>query len=354
MIISPFHGGIVRQALRVTLLLGAVFGFTVYAAHDVAPGAAVPAVINLPSQVHDFGPIMPFSKSETSFSVKNTSSDTLYIDRLIRSCGCTAAETDRSVVPPGQTFLVKAILSTRADVLGVSSHITLYGHCGNKQVTGDYQLLGNVQNVIEFLDEGGGSLRLGSWTTDQLPRQVTVTVKRASYPLKFDGLRISCDSPILSATVSPLTGDTWQVVFRLNSNNQIGTFGYPVTFGFTEQGKVLPQTVPQQAYVEMIGPFTASPCSLLINPSPGDRVHQVIAIAPRSQNADTDFPRIISVSSSSSCMKATASGDPDHPAISLDYSAPMAVGNDSGQIIVILSDHGKRYTLRVGFLAMIS
>src|SRR5580658_9481404 len=102
---TPGHENV---RLMLPCLLSAVLA--IYAAYLLLPPVADNALIRLPSQVHDFGPLMPLSKAECTFTGTNTLTEPLFIDRIVKSCGCTTAQCDCSLVQPGQKFLLKAIL----------------------------------------------------------------------------------------------------------------------------------------------------------------------------------------------------------------------------------------------------
>ena len=339
------------QMARVLMPLGMVFGISAYSLRNAATDATA---IKLPAQSHDFGPLQPFTTSEFTFDGKNPFSEVLTIDRIARSCGCTSAQCYPSVVPPGTAFYIKTALSTQAGDLDISSHVTVYGHCGHRQVIGSYRLFGSVQNLIVFPEEGGGFIRLGSWAPSQLPAQVRVSVERGGFPLDFDELRVACNSPAVSTSVRPLNGRSWQVFFSIASDDSTGTFGYPVIFRFARKGKLLPPRVVEQAYVELTGPFVALPPSVLFAVRPGQHVRKTITVARRSEATTISAPKIIAVSSSSNYLRATYAGNADPTVIKLDYSAPETSCTDHGEITIIVSEESRIYRIKVGFLAIIS
>ena len=335
------------------LIVLAAGGAIIFAAkHPMSPSQGASA-ITLPIQLHDFGPLIPQSKSEVIFTTRNGLSNVLFIDRIVRSCGCTSAECSPLSIPPGQTFNVKAILTTHADPFAIESHITVYGHTAEQQVIGQYELTGIVKRIIDFPEEGGGALRLGCWRADQPSQELAITVKRGDFPLTFDDIRAECNSEVFTTHVQRQDGDTWQALFRVTATNLIGTFGDPVTFRFFRQGKELPQSVTQQAYVELTGPFVASPPSVLLTASPGDRIQKTVAITVRSLG-DTVGAKILGVSSSSRNLAATFTTGTSSGPLTLEYTAPQQTGTEGGEIIVLVSSNGKVYKLRVGFLALIS
>jgi hypothetical protein len=322
-------------------------------AYVFAPIANDATVVKLPSQIHDFGAMLTSSKGTYTFRCRNTLWDVLFIDRIGKSCGCTSAHVDRSVILPGGLFSITATLSTPAFNENLSSHITLRGHAGRYRVEDDLELLGAAKSALDFPDAGGGFLRLGSWRLDQLPATTTITVKRGKFPLQFDELRVVCPSG-LSSRIQATSSDTWRVPFQISPTEALGTTGYPVTFEFARNGKLLPENVDQQAYVEIFGPIVASPSSLLFAISPGERVRKTITITQRDATGAGVVPEITGVSANSSNMHAAWDNDPNQRVAVLDYTAPTRIGVDRGEIAVCVNEHGTSYRLKVTFLAAIN
>jgi hypothetical protein len=325
------------------------------ATYVFAPLAADAPVLRLPHQVHDFAAVLANSKSTCTFTCRNTLWDVLFIDRVDKSCGCTAARADHEVVLPGQTFRVAAILSAPAYSEDLSSHITVRGHAGRRRVEADYELRGTVEDAIEFPDTGGGSVRLGSWRLDELPAITSITVTRGKYPLRFDELRAECTSPAITTRIEPISNEAWRVLIRLKSADTLGATGIPMTFSFAQMGRVLPQRVQRQAYLEMLGPIAASPSSLLLTASPGEHLHKTISIVGRQTGPDRVAPQITAVSPGAKNIIATWQNNSRQSSVlSVDYTAPPQLGPDRGAIIVFLMYDGVPYKLKVGYLAVVS
>jgi hypothetical protein len=142
---------------------------TGYASRFLRLAAADTSVDRFPIQVHDFGTMMPNSKYPTTFSTKNNYSDSIVIDRIDRSCGCTSATCNRTTILPGQTFSINAVLSTRDYPESVTSLITVHGRTGGRRIEAEFQLHGDVETLIRFPETGEGDLSLGTWTFDLLP-----------------------------------------------------------------------------------------------------------------------------------------------------------------------------------------
>jgi hypothetical protein len=329
-------------------------GLLVHSARSTVPATIDTQIVQLPSQVHDFGIVMPLSKSKFTFISKNSFPGVLTIDKIDRSCGCTAARCDRSVVPPGQELSVDAILSAHDHLESMSSLITVHGHVGQQAIEVEYQLLANVENIIEFPNNGGSYLSLGSWPVYQLPAVTSLQVVRGKYPLVFDQLRVECDSSALVATVEPVNGASWNVLFRIKSADVLGATGFPVTFRFVRKGQLLPESVTRQAFAEILGPVAATPTSLLFTLAPGEHVEKTIQITHRLNASDSPPPQIVAVDGNSTRAVATSKNDPQQSCVILDYTASKQPGSDRGEIVISVIDQGRPYKIKVSFLALIS
>jgi len=318
-----------------------------------SPHADIHAV-DLPSQIHDFGIMIPGSKNRTTFVATNTMAETLTIDRIDRSCGCTLATSDRDVILPGQSFEISALLSARDYPENMTSLISVHGHAGAVHVDAEYRLRGDVENIIEFPDPGGNDLRLGTFALDELPAQTATNVTRGAYPLDFDELRVDSDSLVVSADAHQVTGRSWRVAFQVNSTRLLGTSGFPVTFRFIRHGVVLPETVVKQVFFEIGGPVVASPSSVLFTAAPGQHLRKTIAISGRQQGLPASGAQIVSVVSSSASLIASCQSNGKQDCVTMDYTAPAQHGSDRGEVIVEVLEQGTVYKLKVSYLALIS
>jgi hypothetical protein len=342
-----------RRRLITALMISAICT-SGFAARFQQHQASVDQALKLPTQDHDFGIIVSNSKSRTTFVETNRLTEPLIIDRIDRSCGCTTATCSRSTVIPGQTFEINAELSASDYPESMSSVVSVHGHAGTLPVEAEYHLHANVENLIEFPENPGNCIRLGTWPLSQLPADSTIAVTRGRCPLDFDELRAESDPSLLTVSVEPVTNASWRVHFRVKSNELIGTQGITVLFGFMRQGKILPETVVKQAFVELVGPFTASPSSLLLTAQAGKHVYKTITITNTSHEPEPRVPVITAVDSNSKNMTATLRNDPWQSVVSLDYAAPLREGPDKGEIIVSVLSQGKTYRIKVSYLALIS
>lgn len=62
---------------------------------------------------YDFGTIPPKLPAEHNFVFRNTGSDTLWIDNVRTSCGCTSPDWSEDGVPPDSTGRIRVVYDSR-------------------------------------------------------------------------------------------------------------------------------------------------------------------------------------------------------------------------------------------------
>jgi hypothetical protein len=337
--------------IAVVLSLGVAFAF---ASMNGRSKAATP-IVRIPPQVHDFGTILPSQKYSATFALENTFAHELVVDQIERSCGCTSVQFQPGPIFPGHKLSIMAVLSSPEYRENISSTISVHAHTSDQRVEAKYELTGNVENIVEFPDTGEGYLELGSWPLTQLPGEAAITVSRGQYPLRFDSIRADCKSPGIIVRVQPLTPDSWRIVFNVNPQHIVGKSGFPVTFRFAQGGNLLPETVTKQAVVELLGPFTVTPSSILVMASKGEHLCSTIVLARRPGDSDVAKPQVTAIESDSKNVIATWQNTPGQSLITVNYVAPEnSSGQDTGSILISVMDRGTAYRVRVNYLATIS
>jgi hypothetical protein len=92
------------------------------------------AEITFAKSEHDFGNIEQGSKAEVAFTFTNTGKDTLVINNVHTSCGCTVPDWTREPVMKKKSGVVNVSYNTRA--LGsFNKTITVYSNASNSEVT---------------------------------------------------------------------------------------------------------------------------------------------------------------------------------------------------------------------------
>jgi len=79
----------------------------------VAPAGAQGLSSLFDTRSHDFGNVPIGPTLNHSFTIKNTTNETLQIYNVHVSCGCTSASAQKSVIAPGETGTIYAAMDTR-------------------------------------------------------------------------------------------------------------------------------------------------------------------------------------------------------------------------------------------------
>ncbi len=101
---APRH----RLPRRLILLVGALAALT-------ACSASSPRIVVDPP-VQDLG-VVPQEPLDLTYVIRNDGGSPLRIDKVSTSCGCTQASVDRTVIPPGESALLRVTLDPVEDDL---------------------------------------------------------------------------------------------------------------------------------------------------------------------------------------------------------------------------------------------
>lgn len=88
------------------LIIGTIFlaGCTTVPVAPPNPQETLPSAIKITPAAFDFGNIpQQGGLASTTFTIKNTSTETLIMNRLSTSCGCTTATMDMADLTPNET-----------------------------------------------------------------------------------------------------------------------------------------------------------------------------------------------------------------------------------------------------------
>jgi hypothetical protein len=197
-------------------------------------------------------------------------------------------------------------------------------------------------------------LRLGTWSLDQLPAEMSFVITRGDYPLEFDEVRVDCASPALTARIEQVTNASWRATLIMKSTGLLGGNGIPITFRFLSHGKILPETVVKEAFMETVGPIAASPSSILLAVSPGEHINKTIAITRRAYGLGESPPIVTSIEHASTHLTPTWRKEANTGNVIMEYTAPLRAGTDRGEIIISVLDQGIIYRIKISYLALIS
>ena len=97
----------------ILLTIGIIFSTGVFA-QTTAKGP----VMTFETTSHDFGDVKAGAKVSYTFKYKNTGTDTLKIDNIVSSCGCTVPNSFEKVVAPGASGSITVQFDSK-DKMGV-------------------------------------------------------------------------------------------------------------------------------------------------------------------------------------------------------------------------------------------
>ncbi len=123
---------------------------------------AVPAVVynfdefmKLSKITHDFGKLPQGPKVSTEFTVTNISKDSIVIENVQPSCGCTVPDWTKTAIQPGKTGIIKAVYDTQNRPGGFNKTLTVRTSRGTKPVyiTGEVEALpvGSVPPAVNSM-----------------------------------------------------------------------------------------------------------------------------------------------------------------------------------------------------------
>ncbi len=97
----------------------------------------------------DFGEMISGAKLDKKLTIKNTGKDTLIIEKVQASCGCTAALISQNVIPPGDTGSISIGFNSQGFEGRVQKTVTVYSNDTSKS-----QLLinftANITSILKF------------------------------------------------------------------------------------------------------------------------------------------------------------------------------------------------------------
>lgn len=105
----------------------ALIGMGGLMAQEVATGA----MITLDKEVHDYGTIDKGADGTCTFTVTNTGTEPLIIDKCKGSCGCTVPKCDKAPVMPGETSEITVKYDTKR-VGPITKSVTITSNAVNE------------------------------------------------------------------------------------------------------------------------------------------------------------------------------------------------------------------------------
>lgn len=127
----------------------------------------------IPQRMHDFGPVPRGAKVQHDFGLTNRLAAPISITSLRASCGCTSGKADRSLVGPGESATITAIMDTRSFV-GPKSTTLFVTVATTSGETAEIRL-GVTSNILADTVLNPGTIEFGTISRGQrVERQLTI------------------------------------------------------------------------------------------------------------------------------------------------------------------------------------
>ena len=117
-----------------TLFVCIVLVYTMQA-QGVAEKRTVPETLQLNENNHDFGKIQQGRPVTTNFTITNTGKETIILDNVMASCGCTTPEWSREPIKPGQSATLKVGYNAATEGAFNRSVTIMYNNGQTKSLT---------------------------------------------------------------------------------------------------------------------------------------------------------------------------------------------------------------------------
>ena len=281
------------QALRFCHDVPALFGRLCVAGGAVeqpAPQAPATAQTELTEQeehvgtlvcdqpVYDFGERDNLAKVKHTFQLRNSGNTPITIDRVMTTCGCTAAKLDAKTLAPAETYpLEEAVTLKRRKGTFQKHFYVLSSTCGSQTKT----RLTMQGKAIERVRVAPSTLNLGYSGMDA-PAEGTVTIQSLAESAKFKITDVRSDSQyvevsletsedgmkhtLLARTKPPLPKGPHPVTIHVTTDNQeYPQFDIPVALRVVDKVEV----VPQEVVVYDKGTGQQEPAAIFLNVMPG-------------------------------------------------------------------------------------
>jgi hypothetical protein len=220
----------------------------------------------LSPQVQHLGKINQHEAKEFSFTLTNTSQETIEVEKISQSCGCTQARVDQSQLKPGESTMLRGSLTAqdRVGEFGSVIQVSLSNGTVAKVQVGAKAV--NLVNLPSHLD-------LGETVLGQEPKAVAFEVTKGDSKVEWDGLRVEAGS--LKAEVRTLGQDKWQVSVTAPNGEAIGSSRENLTFELLNSrnpGTAVRQETLSTSWKTVSENFSISPSSVYLS---RDRVAKV-------------------------------------------------------------------------------
>lgn len=190
--------------------------------------AVAQAKLAIQGPVWDFGEVEQGVSVDHTFHLMNQGSEPLLVDQVKTTCGCTAAVTSATEIPPGQAATVAVTLDTTKLAGRTTKTLTVYTNDPNVPAAG-LTLTGSVLTDVVATPSVlyVGRLRRGAAGRFE----IAVTPGRPNAPIAI--VEVKPDNALLSARVDAADGGGQKIVVETSPEIPTGKFNAEVTITTT-------------------------------------------------------------------------------------------------------------------------
>lgn len=195
--------------------------------------ATGPLVCDQP--VYDFGKHDSFSKVEHTFRLRNAADSPVTIDRVLTTCGCTAAKLDQKTLAPGESVSLNAEASLRGRKGPFEKHVYVLAK-GDTQNKLRLTIKGEVVERVRIVPP---TVNLTHAAMDT-PTESTVTIESLEESAKFNVTDISTESPYLEVNLEP-SEDEMKHELRVRTKPPLTEGTHPATLHVITDNEEFPR-----------------------------------------------------------------------------------------------------------------
>lgn len=165
-----------------------------------------------PERSHNFGPVPRGAKVKHDFALVNRLGEPITVLSLRASCGCTSGKASASIVNPGETAVVEALMDTR-NFLGLKStilYVTLVTSSGREAEV----RLGVSSNILADIVLNPGSIDFGTVVKGQTPSQELTIDRIGARGWKFERM-VSASRALTAQLVETKRDDKGSVSYKM-------------------------------------------------------------------------------------------------------------------------------------------
>lgn len=165
----------------------------------------------------DLGKINEGESKTGEVAVYNNSRFPVVVEKVAASCGCTSAKVADEIIPPGGSSTLSIELSPqgRRGAFGSTVSIAWKEQNPNEPTSGEVNATFQADGLY-VSNLTPGYVDFGTVSLSQEPPTQVVSVSRGTQAVGFFDMKVSSESPAISASIVKKSNDQWQIESRLS------------------------------------------------------------------------------------------------------------------------------------------